>query len=117
MLKIYYYAKCGTCRKAKKWLDGRRLKSEVIDITLHPPSVSQLKDFLKKSGLPLKNFLNTSGEQYRALGMKEKVKTLPEERILEMMAGEGRLLKRPIVTDSKKVTVGYDEKNFASHWG
>lgn len=116
MLKFYGYSKCDTCRRAKRWLESKGKKFEDIDITLDPPKLAELKSFLEKSGRMLKDFLNKSGLQYRALNMKEKVKALPEAKILEMLAKEGRLIKRPIVTDGKKVTVGFDEKEFAKHW-
>jgi len=116
MLKFYWYAKCDTCRRAKRWLEAKGKKFEEIDITLAPPKLDELKSYLKKSGKELKDFLNRRGQQYRALDMKEKVKSLPEEKILGMLAGEGRLIKRPILTDGKKVTVGFDEKEFAQAW-
>ncbi len=117
MLKFYWYAKCDTCRRAKKWLEAKGKKFEEIDITLDPPNLSELKGYVAKSGRDFKDFLNKSGIQYREQNMKDKVKTLPEAKILEMLSKEGRLLKRPIVTDGKKVTVGFDEKDFAKHWG
>lgn len=116
MLKFYQYSKCDSCRRAKKWLESKNKKFEEIDITLHPPGFSDLKGFLQKSALPLKNFLNRSGIQYRELNMKEKVKILSEDEILKMLAAEGRLIKRPILTDGKKVTVGFDEKLFEECW-
>lgn len=117
MLRFYWYSKCDTCRRAKKWLESKGRKFEEIDITLAPPSLADLKDYLKKSGRELKDFLNRSGVQYRELNMKDKVKSLPPEKILEMLAKEGRLIKRPILTDGKRITVGFDEKEFAKTWG
>ena len=116
MLKFYGYNKCDTCRRAKKWLEAKGQKLEDIDITIDPPSLKDLTAYFKKSGRDLKDFLNKSGEQYRALNMKEKVKTLGEEQILAMLSKNGRLLKRPIVTDGKKVTVGFDESEFKKNW-
>lgn len=116
MLKLFAYNKCDSCRRAKKWLENHKKKYEEIDITLNPPTVSELKAYLKKSGQSLKDFLNKSGLQYRALNMKEKVKSLSEDEILKMMAQEGRLIKRPILTDGKRVSVGFDEKVFKEMW-
>lgn len=117
MLKFYHYSKCDTCRRAKKWLESKNKKFDAIDITLHPPGFSDLKSFLQKGDLSLKNLLNRSGIQYRELNMKEKVKNGSEDQILKMLAAEGRLIKRPILTDGKKVTVGFDEKIFEEFWG
>lgn len=115
-MKFYGYNKCDTCRKAKKWLEAKGKKLEDIDITTNPPTYAQLKEYLDQSARPLKDFLNKSGQQYRALNMKEKVKELSEDEILKMLAKEGRLIKRPIVSDGKKVSVGFDEKDFKTLW-
>jgi len=116
MLKFFGYSKCDTCRKAKAWLLKRGQELQEVDITTEPPSLADLQSYLKKSGKPLAAFLNRSGVQYRALNMKEKVKTLSEGEILKLLAKEGRLIKRPIVSDGKKVTVGFDEKEFKENW-
>lgn len=116
MLKFYGYKNCDTCRRAKKWLESKGHKLEEIDITSQPPSLSALKKCIAQSGKPLKEFLNKSGQQYRALNMKEKVKTLSGDELLGMLAREGRLLKRPLVTDGKQTSVGFDEREFQSLW-
>lgn len=115
-LKFYGYAKCDTCRRAKKWLEAKGWKLDEVDITTDPPMLKELKDYLAKSGREIGAFLNRSGVQYRALNMKEKVKTLSEAELLKMLAEDGRLLKRPIVTDGKKVTAGFDEEEFRRTW-
>ncbi len=117
MLTFYGYAKCSTCVNAKKVLAelGRRIKE--IDITTAPPSLAELRFLIKQSGRPYTDFLNRSGLQYRALNMKEKVKALPEDTIIKLLALEGRLLKRPIVTDGTRVTVGFSPEDFKKIWG
>ncbi|MHB8482667.1 MAG: arsenate reductase family protein [Nitrospiria bacterium] len=116
MLKFYHYSKCQTCVKAKKFLTARRHQLEEIDITTSPPSFTELKGYIQKSGRPYTDFLNRSGIQYREKNMKELVKTLPENDVVKILSGEGRLIKRPIVTDGKKVTVGFNEEEFKKIW-
>ena len=117
MLTFYGYAKCSTCVNAKKALLKLRPKMKEIDITLSPPSDKELSSLIKKSGRPYTDFLNRSGLQYRALNMKVKVKTLPEAAVIKLLASEGRLIKRPIVTDGKQVTVGFSPEEFSKVWG
>jgi arsenate reductase (glutaredoxin) len=69
-----------------------------------------------KSGLERKKFFNTSGQKYRELGIKDKLKTATEDEMLELLASDGMLIKRPIVTDNKNVTVGFKEEDFANKW-
>ncbi|WP_153125929.1 arsenate reductase family protein [Peribacillus tepidiphilus] len=116
MLTFYWYPKCGTCQKAKKWLEVHQIQYNDIHIVENPPSKETLEDLYKKSGLELKKFFNTSGQKYRELGIKDRIKTASETELLELLASDGMLIKRPIVTDGKKVTVGFKEEEFEKNW-
>ena len=115
-LTFYWYPKCGTCRKAKKWLDDHHLSYKEIHIADNPPSKEELKGLYQKSGLELKKFFNTSGQKYRELGIKDRMNTATEEDLLELLASDGMLIKRPILTDGEKVTVGFKEEEYAEKW-
>lgn len=115
-LTFYWYPKCGTCRNAKKWLDHHQLQYESIDIVENPPAKAEIEGLYKKSGLELKKFFNTSGQKYRALGLKDKLKNATEAEMLDILATDGMLLKRPIITDGVKVTVGFKEELFEDMW-
>ncbi len=115
-LTFYWYPKCGTCRNAKKWLDAHQLTYKEIHIVEHPPSRDELQQFFEKSGLELKKFFNTSGQKYRELGMKDKMSTATEDELLELLASDGMLIKRPLVTDGGKVTVGFKEEEYEKMW-
>lgn len=117
MLTFYGYAKCSTCVNAKKFLATLGRPITEIDITTTPPSAPELRLLIAMSGRPYTDFLNRSGVLYRERNMKERVKTLPEDAIVTMLAAEGRLLKRPIVTDGKRVTVGFAPDEFRKVWG
>jgi arsenate reductase len=116
MIKFYHYSKCQTCVRAKKYLTGKKLPIQEIDITTSPPTVQELKKIMKQSGRPIVDFLNRSGVQYRAKNMKEQIKTLSEDELVTMLSQDGRLIKRPIVTDGKKSTVGFHEEEFIKQW-
>ena len=115
-IKFYTYPKCGTCRKAKKWMDDHGVSYEEIHIVEQPPSKEEIQSYYQASGLELKKFFNTSGMKYRELGMKDKMKTATEQELLEILASDGMLLKRPLVTDGKQVTVGFKEEQFQGTW-
>ncbi|MDQ3001433.1 MAG: Spx/MgsR family RNA polymerase-binding regulatory protein [Fibrobacterota bacterium] len=116
MLKFYGYKKCNTCRNAEKVLTKLGKTYEFVDITEAPPSQAALKKIIQQSGMELKKFFNTSGVQYKELNIKDKVTGMNESQILAMLAGNGRLLKRPLVTDGTKSTVGFDEAAFSKAW-
>ncbi|MBO0958948.1 arsenate reductase family protein [Neobacillus sp. MM2021_6] len=115
-LTFYWYPKCGTCRNAKKWLDAHQISYEEIHIVEQPPTRDELQAFYQKSGLELKKFFNTSGLKYRELGIKDKMKSASEDELLDLLASDGMLLKRPIVTDGERVTVGFKEEEYEKKW-
>lgn len=113
---MYWYPRCGTCRKAKKYLEERGVPFEERHIVDQPPGREELKDLVQKSGLPVRKFFNTCGKKYRELNLKEKLKTMSDEEMLDLLASDGMLLKRPIVTDGERVTVGFREDQFEENW-
>jgi arsenate reductase len=116
MPKFYGYKKCSTCRKAEQALEKSGVTRDFTDITLSPPSKAELKRVLALTGLPVRKLFNVSGEQYKLLGIKDKLPGLTEDAALALLAGNGRLIKRPIVTDGKKATVGFDAVEFGKTW-
>lgn len=116
MLTVYSYPTCGTCRKAKKWLEEHELAYNDLHIVDTPPTKADLTRFYEQSGLPLKKFFNTSGRRYRELGMKEKMSGSSDEELLNWLASDGMLIKRPIVTDGIHVTVGFNESDYKRVW-
>ena len=89
------YPKCSTCKKAQAWLKAQGLDCEVRDIQKDNPTLEELRQWHRQSGLPLKKFFNTSGQQYRALGLKDKLPAMTEEEQLALLATDGMLVKRP----------------------
>ena len=113
-MKLFSYNKCGTCRKAKKLLDAYKASYDEIDITENPPPKSVLKKAIKAKGI--KKLFNTSGEQYRKLGIKDKIGAMTEAQALDLLAGNGRLVKRPIAVAGDRITVGFDEDEYNEVW-
>jgi len=113
---FYWYPKCGTCRKAKKWFEDNDVDYNAVHIVDHPPTKEELLTLFDKSGLPPKKFFNTSGKRYRELNLKEKINGMTKEDMAEILASDGMLIKRPIVTDGEKVTVGFKEELFEENW-
>ena len=115
MLKFYGYDKCSTCKNAEKLLLSKKIAFAKTDITETAPSRDILKLALSQ-GYTLMDLFNKSGVQYRELNMKDKVKTMTEAEALKLLSQNGRLVKRPIVTDGKNITVGFKEELFQKMW-
>ena len=108
IMKIYTYKNCSTCRKATKWLNEQNIAFEEIPIRDNPPSVAELRSMLDHVG-DLKKLFNTSGMDYRSLGMKDKLPTLSEDEALELLASNGNLIKRPFLLTADKGATGFKE--------
>ena len=107
------YPPCSTCKKAKNWLDQHGITYVDRHIKENNPSYEELKAWLEASGLPIKKFFNTSGMQYRALELKDKLPGMSVEEQLRLLATDGMLVKRPIlVTDDGKVLTGFKEADW-----
>ena len=106
------YPKCTTCQKARKWLEEKGMDVTIRDIKLDNPSAEELRTWWTVSGLPLKKFFNTSGLQYKALGLKDKLPTMTEEEQLALLSSDGMLVKRPILVGDGFVRVGFREKEW-----
>ena len=113
MLKFICYPKCTTCQKAKKWLDDNRIEYELRDIKLNNPTLDELTDWHKKSGLSLKKFFNTSGLLYKSLDLKNKIPEMTEDEMLKLLSSDGMLVKRPLLVGDDFVLVGFKEDEYS----
>lgn len=115
-LTFYWYPNCGTCKKAKKWFDDHNVDYTSVHIVEETPTKDELLKLISDSDLPAKKFFNTSGRVYRELNMKDKLVGADIEEMASYLASDGMLIKRPIVTDGKRVTVGFKEEVFNDTW-
>ena len=106
------YPKCSTCMKAKKWLEEKGMVYELRDIKTDNPTAEELKEWHRKSGLPLKRFFNTSGNLYKEMKLKDRLPDMNEEEQFALLASDGMLVKRPILVAGEKVLVGFKEKEW-----
>lgn len=109
MIRIYTYEKCSTCRNALKFLAAHGIKPEVIPIRERPPTKVELKRMLSLVGGELRRLFNTSGMDYRALGMKDRLPGMLEAEAIELLSRNGNLVKRPFFLSDDAGAVGFDE--------
>ena len=113
-MKLYQYPKCSTCRKAVKFLTEKSIDFTSIDITEQPPTVDELNVMLASYDGEIRKLFNTSGVQYRELNMKEKLPTMSAEQAVELLSGNGKLIKRPfLLNDSGQGIVGFKEADWS----
>lgn len=112
MISFIHYAKCGTCRKAAKWLEAEQIEVTPRDIISENPTEEELTVWIEKSGLPASKFFNTSGLRYKELNLKDTVKTASEKELIKLLASEGKLVKRPVLVCEDTVLVGFKEEEW-----
>lgn len=109
---VLVYRKCSTCLKALKWLEENQIVFEERAIVENNPTYEELKEWYGMSGLPLNKFFNTSGLLYRELNLKDKLREMPEEEQLKLLATNGMLVKRPLVVGDDFVLTGFREQEW-----
>lgn len=115
-LTFYCYPKCGTCKKAKKWLDTNNIDYNEHHIVEETPSKTIMMELIERSGLDIKKFFNTSGQKYRALNLKDKLPDMTYEEKVDILVSDGMLMKRPLTFDDQHVTVGFKDDQFEQTW-
>jgi len=113
MLEFICYPKCTTCQRARAWLDENNIEYEFRDIKLNNPTLSELTEWHKKSGLPLRKLFNTSGLLYKSMELKTKLPEMTESEMLSLLATDGMLVKRPLLVGGDFVLVGFKEAEWS----
>ncbi len=117
MLRFICHPRCTTCKKARDFLTGSGMQFEERDITSHNPTLEELKEWHELSGLDIRKLFNTSGIQYRALGLKDKLAEMTTDEALELLASDGMLVKRPVLVGEGFVFFGFKEAEWAGKLG
>jgi len=112
-----WYPKCSTCQKAKKWLESENITFEERLIKEQNPSEAELREWQKRSGLPLKKFFNTSGLLYKSLNLKDRLPGMTDDEQLELLASDGMLVKWPFLIGENFVLAGFREAEWKEKTG
>ncbi len=106
---LIWHPGCSTCKRARQWLDSHGISYELRDIRQDNPTREELALWQKKNGWPLKKFFNTSGQQYRALGLRDRLASMGKEEQLDILASDGMLVRRPVLVWENGVLLGFRE--------
>lgn len=109
---FFGYASCDTCRKALRWLAAHGIEADTRDIVTQNPSAGEIAGWIGRSNRPLTGFFNTSGVRYRELRLKEQMKSASQEELVELLASEGKLVKRPVLVTGQRVLIGFNEREW-----
>ena len=110
---LLHYEGCSTCRKARAWLRDHDLDFTERGIVDQPPTKAELARWIPASGLPVRKWLNTSGQSYRALG-RERMAAMTDSQLVEALSRDGKLVKRPVLVAGGQVLVGFNPEAYAA---
>jgi len=108
---VLAYSGCGTCKKALKWLAAHGVEVDVRPVVEAPPTAEELMAWIPKSGRPVRKWLNTSGQSYRAID-KARLTAAKDEEVARWLTQDGKLVKRPVIVTERQVLVGFDEEAY-----
>lgn len=117
MIKLYGYKACGTVKKAEKALQAMQVEYQFIDITQTPPTKEELSKAISLSSTPIAKAFNTSGVVYKEGNYKDKINGTDEDTLLNWLCGNGKLIKRPVILDENRASIGFKDGEFQQTWG
>ncbi|CAM3994639.1 Spx/MgsR family RNA polymerase-binding regulatory protein [Mesobacillus thioparans] len=105
-LTFFSYPSCTSCRKTKKWLVSNSVKFNERHLFKDTPSQKELLEILTLTTEGVDELLATRGETFKNL--KLDVEDLSLSEVINLVIKEPKLLRRPILTDGKKLIVGFN---------
>ncbi len=109
---VYTLSSCDSCRRALKWLRAKQITFVERAIRENPPLPEELKRALEQKAGEVCRLFNTSGQEYRAFGLSERLPSLSIPDAVALLAGNGRLVKRPFLSGPGWATAGFDEQEW-----
>lgn len=106
------YPRCTTCIKAYKFFQSQGYDVTYRDIVKDKPSKKELKQYHKKSDKDINSIFNYSGVLYREMNLKDKLCDMSDEEKYDLLASDGKLVKRPIIVVDDKVSFGFKQKEW-----
>lgn len=114
---VYEYAGCGTCRQARKWLAEHRIEAEFRPVRERPPSTAEIVRMLEAYDGEVRRLFNTSSQDYRAGGFKERIGQLDRKAVVAALQANGNLVKRPFVLAPEGCVVGFKPDEWSALFG
>lgn len=115
-MEFITYSKCTTCKKAKAWLDNKKISYVERAIKEKNPTYDEISFWIDEYNIPIKKLFNTSGLKYKELHLKDKLNHLPLYEQIQLLASDGMLVKRPLLISKDKLLVGFKEKEWEDYF-
>jgi len=107
-VKIWHNPRCSKSRNAVALLEEKGIEHEVVKYLDTPPTKEELVEVLKMLGLSARELMRTKEELYKELQLKDET---DEEKLIDAMVENPRLIERPIVIKNAKAAIGRSIEN------
>jgi len=105
---IWHNPRCSKSRNTMALLEEKGIEAEVVKYLETPPTKEKLKEVLKMLGVSARELMRTKEEVYKELGLKD---VKDEEKLIEVMVENPKLIERPIVIKDGKAVIGRPIEN------
>lgn len=107
MITLYTAPSCTSCRKAKAWFNDYNIPFVERDIMKEPLSRDEVKTMLSMTENGTEDLISTRSKAFKELGLDIEELTLNE--LFDLVENHPGILKRPIIADSTRFQVGFNE--------
>ena len=112
MVTLYSTPSCGSCRKAKAWLEEHHIDYIERNILSNPLTVDEIKSILRLTEEGTSEIISTNSKTFQELNIN--IESLPLNGFYELIIKHPKMLRRPIILDEKRLQVGYNEEEIRS---
>lgn len=116
MIDLYLSPSCTSCRKARAWLQAHKIPYVEHNILTQPLTPDDLRKILSKTENGTEDIISTRSKVFQKLNVD--VESLTINGLIELVSEFPNLLRRPIITDEKRLEIGFNEdeiRAFLSH--
>jgi regulatory protein spx len=107
MVTVFTTPSCGSCRKAKAWLEKYQIEYIERNIIANPLTIDEIKSILRLTEEGTDEIISTTSKAYQELNVD--MESLPLNALYKLIANNPKMLRRPIIIDEKRLQVGYNE--------
>lgn len=107
MVTLYTSPSCTSCRKARAWLEEHNIPFEERNIFSNPLNVDEIKQILQMTEDGTEEIISKRSKIFQDLDID--LDELPLQKLYTLIQKNPGLLRRPIIMDSKRLQVGYNE--------
>ncbi len=108
MVVLYTTASCGSCRKAKAWLEENQIDYTEKNIVSNSMTVDELKSILRLTEEGATEIISTKSKTFQDLNIN--IDELSLNEFYQLIIEHPLMLRRPIMLDEKRLQIGFNDE-------